>query len=257
MKIIGVCLITILTILISGIGFIFYTEGADAFSFNTVKIQENQQIQGDDIQNIYISSGSTDVELVKHSGNEIDIELDGEVSEKMKDAFDLKVSETNRTLEVELDRLMRPSFTVFAINKGTKLTIKIPSNMYQDIIVESSSGDIYVNGITSDKVDLQAKSGDITIKNSFAQTAFLKANSGDITGSDLLTVDAKTTSGDISLSTKENSFTLQFKSNSGEGEINVPGFLFEKKEEDLIVGKLGDGEYSMSIRTNSGDFLLN
>ncbi len=65
------------------------------------------------------------------------------------------------------------------------------------------------------------------------------------------------TSGDIHLDTEADSFTLDFKAKSGDGEIDVPGFMFEEKIGNRFVGQIGDGKSSITVRVTSGDFQLN
>ncbi|MFZ3590477.1 DUF4097 family beta strand repeat-containing protein [Bacillus sp. DJP31] len=161
MRSLGHGLTLIGVILLSGIGFIYYVEGSDAFSTKIVKIHEDQYISGKEIKHILINSRSTDVKIIPHSQEDIWIELTGEVSEKMKESFTLTVEEHNGGLQVDLDRKSHPSFTVFAINKGTKLVVHIPAKTYGDIKVESTSGDIISANLVSNHITIHSKSGDI------------------------------------------------------------------------------------------------
>lgn len=240
MRIIKYALLTIGVMLLSSIGFIYHTEGADAFSTKIVEIEESHLIPGKKIKHILINSKSTDVTLIPHLQEDIQVELKGEVSEKLKDAFVLTIEEFNNSLHVDLDRLTRPSFTVFAINKETKLTVRVPSKMYEDIAVESTSGDIIATNLMSDTLSLSAKSGDIKGENLSGISAF----------------SLEATSGDILLKKMTNSYSIDFKSTSGDGNIDMPGFLFEEMSEHRILGRYGNDEQKIIIRTTSGDFKL-
>lgn len=276
MKILGYIGMFLGIILLSGIAFIYYTEGAEAFSTKTVPLHEEQTITGTKVKNLFVHSGSVDVKVIHGSQKEITVELHGEVSEKMKNAFDLTVNEENETLLVDLKRKFRPSFTVFAINKKTELTVTIPEQLFEKVHIETTSGDIRVNDLSGDQVMLEATSGDIMIQNISSSEVSVQASSGDIevNGLDAKQIAVRTssgdinggrvagfsklaleaTSGDITLDTNEASFTLDFAATSGEGEVNVPGFLYEEKTEEKIIGKKGDGVHSIFIRTSSGDF---
>jgi lia operon protein LiaG len=259
MKKLGFGLFLIMVILFAGVAFIFYTEGADAFSTKVVKIHEEHSLDGEDLNEIQIKTSSTDVKVLPHSKAEVKVELNGEVSEKLKDAFELEVSELNGLLHVELHRKTRPSFTVFAINKGAALTILLPSKMYKEILVQSTSGDIDANDVSSNRINLKATSGDIKAENLVANSNLsIESTSGDVeslrnSGDHLM---YKATSGDVSITTGSQSFTVDFKGASGDGEVDVPGFLFEELSEERILGKIGKGEQAITVRTTSGDFSL-
>jgi lia operon protein LiaG len=246
-------------ILFSGLGFIYFTEGAEAFSTEVTSIHDGHDISAKDVTNIFVNSGSTDVRIVTHSREDISVQLDGEVSEKMKEAFKLSVAERNGTLKVAVDREKRPSFTVFAINKGTQLTITVPEKLFETISVKSSSGDVQLEDLNLENLHLKASSGDILVENTASDEIMMSASSGDITAENI-TSDSnlymETKSGDISLQTNQTSYTLNFEANSGDGEVKVPGFIYDKKAEERITGKLGEGQLGITVKTKSGDFQL-
>ncbi|WML57932.1 DUF4097 family beta strand repeat-containing protein [Neobacillus sp. PS2-9] len=276
MKILGYIGMFLGIILLSSIAFIYYTEGAEAFSTKTVPLHEEQTITGTEVKNLFVHSDSVDVKVIHGSQKEITVELNGEVSEKMKNAFDLTVTEAKETLLVDLKRKFRPSFTVFAMNKKTELTVTIPEQLYEKVHVETTSGDIRVNdlsgnqvmlkatsgdimaqNISSSEVSVQASSGDIEVNGIYAQQITVRTSSGDINGrlvAGFSNLALEATSGDITLDANETSFTLDFTATSGEGEVHVPGFLYEEKNEEKILGKKGDGMHSITVKTTSGDF---
>jgi lia operon protein LiaG len=283
MKKLGSFIVILGFILLSGMGFVYYTEGAAAFSIKSVTLQESREISGKDVTELNVNTISTDVEVLPHNKEYVSVELNGEVSEKMKNTYELTVEEDNGVLSVNLDRKNKPSFTVFAINKSIKLTVLIPEKMYKKIIVESTSGDIKVEGLAADRMFMKATSGDIlaydlssndvtilttsgdTFANSISSDVLnMEAVSGDILGEKLaavseITLNAK--SGDIILNTTVNAYTLDFEGTSGDGIVKVPGFLYKEKEEDRINGTFGDaaedeGTLIIKVRTTSGDFTL-
>lgn len=276
MKIFGYIGMILGIVFLSGIAFIYYTEGAEAFSTKTVTIHEEKHLSVMEVSTILVHSGSVDVEVARGSQEGITVELNGEVNEKMKDAFVLNVTENNSTLQVDVEREYRPSFTVFAINKKTVVTVTIPDQLFKEIFVETTSGDIHVNDVSGEQMMLKASSGDITAKNIALKELTVQATSGDIevNGIDAKQISAHTTSGDIdgvriagfthlaleatsgdiSLDTRETSFTLDFTATSGEGEVTIPDFLFAEKTEERIKGKKGEGGHSITVKTTSGDF---
>jgi lia operon protein LiaG len=270
-------------ILLSGIGFVYYTEGAVAFSMKSITLEESHVISAKKIAELNINTLSTDVELLPHNKEDIIVELNGQVSEKMKDAYQLTVEENDDVLNVKLDRKSKPSFSVFAINKGVTLTVLIPEKKYDEIVIESKSGDVNVEDLTADHMLFKAASGDMVVENLSARDITIQttsgdtfangisadvlnmeAVSGDMTGEKLTAVSEMTLqakSGDIILNTTVEAYTLDFEGTSGDGIVKVPGFLYKEKEEDRINGTFGDdatdeGILIIKVRTTSGDFTL-
>jgi lia operon protein LiaG len=260
MKKLGLVLALLAVIIFSGIGFIYYTEGSEAFSTKMVNIHEKQSVNDKGVKAIEINSESVDVKVSPYSESTISIELNGKVSEKLRNAFDLKVSESNGTLSIVVDRTKSPSFTVFTINKRTVLTVQIPEKTYEEISVLSSSADLDIEDLKAESVKLGAKSGDIHAENVNASSFLtLKTTSGDIYSIDNkgqnMQFDAK--SGDVNLEMDHPSYQLDFHGTSGEGEVRVPGFQFEEKSENIIKGRVGtDSPLTITVNTKSGDFSL-
>ncbi|MEN8698279.1 DUF4097 domain-containing protein [Bacillus infantis] len=146
--------------------------------------------------------------------------------------------------------------------------------------IQVASGDVRVEDSTAKELKFKAASGDMTIDGAAAETADLYTASGDIeisglsgditakiTSGDLSitndqlagSITAETASGDVAIAFKEKpaDMMVDFKATSGEGKVQLDGFLFEEKEEDRILGKIGSGEHVVKVHTSSGDFNLN
>ncbi len=146
--------------------------------------------------------------------------------------------------------------------------------------IKVASGDVRVEDSSAKELKFKAASGDMTIDGAAAETADLYTASGDIeisglsgditakiTSGDLSIINdqlagsitAETASGDVAIAFKEkpSDMMVDFKATSGEGKVQLDGFLFEEKEEDRILGKIGSGEHVVKVHTSSGDFNLN
>ncbi|SOC08427.1 putative adhesin [Ureibacillus xyleni] len=258
MKILGSIVLFLAIIVISGVGFIYFSEGATAFSTKLTEIQDNY-VTEKEVNSIVIKSSSTDIEILPHSHSNISVEFEGTVSEKLKDAFELKISEKNGNLQVEVERKKQSSFTVFAINKGTLLTIRVPEKAFEDINVESTSGDIHLSDLSATNIALKATSGDIIGKNLIGEKALkFETTSGDIHSARNKATDMlfNATSGDVSLDMGDITYTLDFEGTSGEGNVKVSQFQYKEKSKNRISGATGEGELSLKVRTTSGDFSL-
>lgn len=158
--------------------------------------------------------------------------------------------------------------------------IDISQLKVEEFSTEASSGDITIDQISvSTNNKMEASSGTIHVKNSSASVFNLGASSGDIILQNVDGhVEAETSSGSIELNNKQvtgninalassgdvivqfdespKSLAVDFTGNSGEGVIELEGFSYEDKSENIINGKIGSGEYELKVRTSSGDFQL-
>jgi lia operon protein LiaG len=142
---------------------------------------------------------------------------------------------------------------------------------------KAKSGGILLNGIEAPAIFAKANSGTLILQNLISEDIQAKASSGRIiakkwTGSfsaetnsggiDLhspeLTgnIDAEASSGDVMLffDKKPESFTIDFSGSSGEAQMEMKGVEFEEKTDHRISGKMGDGKYTIRVKTSSGDF---
>ncbi|MFS1514207.1 DUF4097 family beta strand repeat-containing protein [Chengkuizengella sp. SCS-71B] len=130
-----------------------------------------------------------------------------------------------------------------------------------DILMETSSGNIDAENIISNTLTMEVASGNIEYTNNEVKTSNLQTSSGNITiYNDELKgdINAKTTSGDITIDFEQEneSLVFDFKTSSGDVDIRGEGYLFEEKSDTRAIGKVGSGEYSIKARASSGDITL-
>lgn len=179
-------------------------------------------------------------------------------------------------LEIEVPEKEYQSLVV----ESSSGDIDISQLNVEEFSTEASSGDITIDQISvSTNNKMEASSGTIHVKNSSASVFNLGASSGDIILQNVDGhVEAETSSGSIELNNKQvtgninalassgdvivqfdespRSLAVDFRGSSGEGVIELEGFSYEDKSENIINGKIGSGEYELKVRTSSGDFQL-
>ncbi|UAK17007.1 DUF4097 family beta strand repeat-containing protein [Sporolactobacillus terrae] len=47
---------------------------------------------------------------------------------------------------------------------------------------------------------------------------------------------------------------MDYRGSSGDGSVRIKDMLYEEKSDHRIVGKKGDGRYTVRVQTSSGDF---
>lgn len=225
------------------------------------------------------NGNTVDVKLIDHNQPIINIgiliyDTNIRIHVPEKEYKSIAVVTSSADIEVEGVRAKELHF------KASSGDINVESSEASDSFeVKTSSGDVNVEKTKSKKMSLISSSGDLFLKGSQATTISTIASSGDVVLTDVegdletitssgdmsissqqLTGDitAKSSSGDVIIEFKEKptSMKVDFKGESGSGIIDIKQISYQEKEEDRIIGQLGDGKYELKINTNSGDFHL-
>ncbi|MFA9458873.1 DUF4097 family beta strand repeat-containing protein [Halalkalibacter sp. AB-rgal2] len=151
------------------------------------------------------------------------------------------------------------------------------SSSVNSIVLKTVSGDIKADSLTIDsEADFKTTSGDILIESILAEEVKAETVSGDI---GILTIQgalvAKTTSGDIQAEFQNEhkeaalrtisgdvlvdlanaNADLSLKTTSGDLMV-VPSLSNQQLSNRKISGKIGEGEYPVSVTTTSGDIVI-
>ncbi|MYL49985.1 DUF4097 family beta strand repeat protein [Halobacillus litoralis] len=132
----------------------------------------------EEIKNLQVESTSVDVEVVKVEGEEWRLTLSGNVYEKDKDHFTLSHEQkgNNLTLRVTEEKTR----VGIQMRKDMKLLIEAPVKTIGSFMVETSSGDIDVEGLAIHHSTLTASSGDVTIADMIHENLQIQTSSGDV-----------------------------------------------------------------------------
>ncbi|KMJ57472.1 hypothetical protein AB685_15775 [Bacillus sp. LL01] len=287
-----------------------------SFNFNTTPIELEKRVSSNGVDGLEIDVTSADIKVVPVDRDDIYVKLSGDVSEKNKDKYKLKVNESSGKVQIEV---VQPKFQVqMGVNiTDLKLEVEVPKKSYTNLSTYSTSGDIEITGLEVDNIrteltsgdvlvdgvklsgdySFKLTSGDVRIENTEARAIVIDGTSGDITFKEVLgdvQVDTtsgditiwnvyghiyvETTSGDISIENEKiagnmevevtsgdvkiefdetpTSLKVDYKGQSGKGTVNLEDIQYTEKSDKEIVGKIGDGEYLLKVRTTSGDFRL-
>jgi lia operon protein LiaG len=147
-----------------------------------------------------------------------------------------------------------------------------------DVSIDTGSGDVTLTGIRGDNVNVDTGSGNVTGTRLGGTGLKIETGSGDVHLSAVSTPDARieTGSGTIELQVDATLRTFHGETGSGDVTIRAPGSLsaivdletssgdistdfdvaVTRREEDHIIGRIGDGRGKISIDTGSGDVRL-
>ena len=265
-------------LLIGVIGSVISINAAGGFSFNTVELHEKQIIDNQEIRNLDIHFSSADVQVLPTNEDNIIIEVNGEVTERQKDEFQLDIEENGENLEVKFKRSNHFFQIGFSI-VDTTIKVYLPEKIYDSVQVRTSSGDIDTRGVNARQIDLLVSSGRITAEDQKAEHSLLKTSSGKIVATNVIgNMTARTSSGDITIRNDEatgnitanassgdvtveygespTSLLINYKSSSGKGNVELDGVNYDEKSKSKIIGTIGSEEYELNVDISSGNFTL-
>ncbi|KYG28386.1 LiaG family protein [Priestia endophytica] len=261
--------------------------GQSSFAFGD-KRTKSETFAEDEIHNIKLNIKSADVNFIAKDRQDIKVIIED------KRAFKKSIS-LNQVGDVLNIKQKGATFNMF---QSTQVTIEVPSSYERDVNVASSSGNIVIknNGekpLKLDRLTVQATSGDTQFFDVDAKQLHIEKSSGNVKGENLSTettfahltsgnltlngfegeIDAKATSGDISIVMDEVKGNGNVKATSGDinvklphksnthlkahvssGDINVDQrFKVKTQMEEDLEAKEGNGKYAFNIKATSGD----
>mgnify|MGYP005830596811 CR=1 FL=1 len=223
------------------------------------EIHERKTISGAEVDNISISTSSTEVEIFPGTADEITAELKGEVSSKLKDNVDMTVIQQGKNLEIRVKVEQESGFRFGFEVIDLKLSVEVPEKLYEKLSVETSSGSIMANDLEGKKISFRASSGEVDASRIKAHTEFKsKANSGGVQlkGIEAKEIHTKTSSGSMLL---QNLVAEDIHAKASSGRIIVKKWVGNITAESSSGGvDLHAPEMSGNIdaEASSGDVLL-
>nr|WP_295971848.1 DUF4097 family beta strand repeat-containing protein [uncultured Bacillus sp.] len=208
----------------------------------------------------------------KVSINYVSMVLEVRLPEKMYEMIDVDLTSG----DIMLDHITADKIT---LNTSSGDIETADSEAVKSFSVHSLSGDLTMKNIKAENLQIDLISGDSDIQNAATNAAVLSSTSGDIQMNQVDgQIEASTMAGDIALMKEEmnsnmkieatsgdvdirfkkkpQSLSLKYNSASGEANVQLDGMVFDEKSEHSIIGKIGNGQYSLDVRTASGDFTI-
>ncbi|MGM7680683.1 DUF4097 family beta strand repeat-containing protein [Cytobacillus sp. Hm23] len=236
--------------LIGIVGTVVSVNTTGGLSFNTVTLHDKKVVQNEEIEIIEIDFTSTDIEVLPSDDNRFTIEVNGKVSEKLKDKFQLKVEEKDDLLKVEF----KNPDTYFHIGISivdTTVSVFLPTKLYESVTVHTASGDIEAEQIMASQFNVSAASGDIEMEGIEADRIFVTTASGDITVDDQQAVHSsfKASSGDMILT----NVIGDVKAHNASGDISI----FNEKSSGNITADASSGDVDIKFVKSPSSLYIN
>ncbi|MFC4557834.1 DUF4097 family beta strand repeat-containing protein [Virgibacillus kekensis] len=232
-------------------------------------VYQREVINGTDVDSVRVSTVA-DVQLACSGADEVEVLLEGEISERIADDMEFTVEQKGSFLEINVE--LKKIFFISVTITDLKLHISLPEKVYNDVTIKSSSGDSIINNIASktftgisssgrqiltgltvsDQLIVKGSSGDIILNNNNAGLLMAWVSSGSINSKELscMNNNLDATSGEIHLynevlegntECKVSSGNIRVQSESFEGNLDIRATsgnvdIFSKKfADDLQV----------------------
>src|SRR5690606_10951352 len=128
-----------------------------------------------DIRMIEISSGSTDVEIVQGTSEQIVTKLTDNKFGLFKGRTRLHHDRSGGTLSLKVDH----SGGMWDFGER-RLTVELPEKQWEQVRMSMGSGDVTIEGIGSDRIAIEAGSGDVLLDSLTANQLDVRTSSGDL-----------------------------------------------------------------------------
>lgn len=268
--------------------------------FAMEEADEERVVDAGQIESINVKTSSANIKVTSGITDQIKVKMDGEINKKLKDQYRLNVEEVNGQLVIEYLINENMVGIKFGSENDINISILLPKKIYQKLHVTTSSGNIEIENTVADNIELtttsgfqsligseikgdatiQSSSGDIVLEGNTTKEFNIKTTSGRIKTKALVSEkgEIKTTSGDVTLNMSNvmkelqinttsgnveadyeknpGSLRLVFEGESGKTDISLPGIMYEDKSENSATGVLGEGTNIFVVKTTSGDFIV-
>lgn len=242
--------------------------------FGPVNYEQKEFVTEEDFSNIKINLETIDVEFVKSDDTKCTIKY--ETEDGYEQTFDVK----NNTLEVIESYKLKWYETIFRWNfRNHKMSIALPKDVYDEVSLTISTGDVDIEDFSFEKMNLKASTGDInlaqvhvastlnisvstgkvTLDYVTADSAAINSSTGEIKLSNTVFMGAlsiKTSTGDVRF-TKSDAKTIDVKTSTGDikGDILTPKSFDAKASTGEVYVPSTTGE-ACTLRTSTGDIRI-
>lgn len=201
---------------------------------------------------LVIRSMASDVVVQRSLGSQLKLTWQGNKNGKTPGNYSFRSWKENTTVYGEVKKNNGFFDTIHCMN--TSILVEIPDN-FQQVTIESLSGDVHINHINVKNLKVSSMSGDISASGCTMDSSYLSSKSGDIS------VDAsvqqgnyESVSGDVTVSLKDSQgYTITYGTVSGDTSLRIQNQPSNTKSGIVTIG---DGACQLNVHTVSGDISI-
>lgn len=229
-------------------------------------IKTEKTVKNDEITNIKIKGNVGDITLVKGNDDTFSIV---QVSNSKKHTLEVEENGDTLVINSHIKKFFSLNLSLQAAKTPT-LRVTVPARVYQDITLSNSVGDIKIDDIEGTNLTIKTTTGDIKATKLTAKDIELTSTVGDVKVYQINgDIEAKTSTGDVTVVSKESDRNIEVSSSVGDIVITLPKEpkdanvkgkttlgdvqLFGKEDKDILFGA---GTYKISGKTSTGDVTI-
>ena len=216
------------------------------------------------VQNIYLSTTSSDYSVKFYSGTTLKIDISGDFLSNFTYSDGLSRTEvtdsnvfieTNDNLifsDLEVTVYIPETYKNLLSIKGSSGELSVTGGNLKNLLLSSSSGDIDLYNVEATDTSLEASSGSINASTIKTNKSLIKNSSGDISINGALgetTVSAA--SGSVDLNLSEIAGISNFSTQSGDIDLIIPNEIGYKVNFSSNSGEISGKNLNMDIKNNS------
>ena len=232
---------------------------SEGFFGHVKDVYQEEKVSVDQIEQIEISSSFIDMEVTQTEREEIQLVLTGKVSSSLEEDVRIHSKQSGSTLIIEAKVNDKKWMTGFKRISLT-LQVQVPMKFNKDVVLKGTSGDIYLEKVHLNSVQLQASSGDIHVKDVIVRNMLqTKLSSGDVKIENVKAhlMSHQSSSGDVEV---KHSMATVIRAESTSGDINIlecGGKLDLKSTSGDAEVELSQLIEDMQLTSTSGDIKIN
>ncbi|MFS0554382.1 DUF4097 family beta strand repeat-containing protein [Brevibacillus sp. 179-C9.3 HS] len=262
--IVGVC----------GMVWLFLRQENFAYSLKPIK---EERVMEQEIKAIDLKSDTADIAIIPSKLPKATVRMVGEVSEQQYEILEFKseIAPDGTLVVVLRERLHVNMF--YQRNGEIKLEVELPEKVYENLQIETMSGDIRSGKLSAKYAKVISSTGDVEVAGYEGQELDVRTDTGDINLTDIRSavlidsstgaidkltmpeltdhVSIRTDTGDIrvDIGKQPTAATLEVQTDTGGIETTWQNLSYERKEDTLVNASIGTGGPTMSVRSSTGD----
>lgn len=231
---------------------------SEGFFGHVKDVYQEEKVSVDQIEQIEISSSFIDMEVTQTEQEEIQLVLTGKVSSTLEEDVKIHSKQSGSILIIEAKVNDKKWMTGFKRISLT-LQVQLPMKFNKDIVMKGTSGEISLEKVQLNSVQLQASSGDIHVKDVNVRNSLkTKVSSGDVNISNAKAhlISHQSSSGDVEV---KQSMATVIRTESTSGDVSIQecsGKMDLKSTSGNLEIDLSQLMDDMQLASTSGDIKI-
>ena len=257
---------------------IFFQSGGYDKTVVQHNIDDSKSFAITGISEIQLSSVSADISVTPVDSNEVTAHLYGNSNSSKTNRYPKLTGKVeNNKLIIKVEEPITIGIN-FAIIKSLKLDISIPKSYIDDLNINTTSGNTYINNSTLNYFQSNTVSGNLKVEGLTSKTSKLSSISGELKLSDFNgDLTAHSVSGNLNVSYTNFDNNIKVGTTSGETTITLPGnaefyldystvsgdtncgfpIVSSGHRRNGMIGSIGSNKNQINVSSVSGNLKIN